>query len=65
MQGREGPTLTDQPKRILLADDNEVFAKTLCFNLDSAGYDTTIASNGTVMWRIRCQTFAPSTLAAS
>jgi DNA-binding response OmpR family regulator len=38
--------LTTQSNRILVAEDNRIFANALCFNLEAAGFSTTIANDG-------------------
>ncbi len=38
--------LRTQPYRILVAEDNRAFAKALRFNLEAAGFSTTIADDG-------------------
>ncbi len=39
-------------KRILVAEDNQVMADVVRFNLKRAGYDVTIASTGAEAWEI-------------
>ena len=43
---REHTTLKAQPSRILVAEDNRIFANALCFNLEDAGFSATVALDG-------------------
>ena len=38
--------MTDQPNRILLAEDDEILTKLLCLKLEAAGFSTTVAFDG-------------------
>jgi len=43
---REDTALKSQTSRILVAEDNKIFAKALCYNLEEAGFSTTVACDG-------------------
>ena len=43
---KEEKTLTAQPRRILVAEDDKIYLKALCFNLEEAGFSTTVAYDG-------------------
>ncbi|MDP6558207.1 MAG: response regulator transcription factor [Pirellulaceae bacterium] len=44
-----------QSSRILVAEDNKIFAKALCFNLEHFGYSTTVAFDGSEALRLAQQ----------
>jgi DNA-binding response OmpR family regulator len=43
---REDTTLKAKTSHILVAEDNEIFANALCFNLEDAGFSTAVAFDG-------------------
>jgi DNA-binding response OmpR family regulator len=40
----------NDPKRVLIADDNPAMAKVIEYNLSAAGYRTVVANNGKMAW---------------
>ncbi len=44
--------MQSDPKRILVADDNRVMLNIVRFNLDRAGFDVTVARDGSEAWEL-------------
>lgn len=42
--------MSDTPKRILIAEDNAALASVVRFNLERAGFQVTVVSNGRLAW---------------
>ena len=47
--------MTAQTSRILVAEDDKIYAKALCYNLEEAGFSTTVAYDGTEALRLAQQ----------
>ena len=42
--------MSDEPQRILIAEDNAALASVVRFNLERAGFQVTVAANGRIAW---------------
>ena len=52
---QEDTTMKAEPSRILVAEDNKIFANALCFNLEDAGFSTAVAFDGSEAFDLALQ----------